>query len=49
MATIRFENIYKSFETAAKPITVLQDISLEIHDQEFVAIVGPLSFQPLVV
>jgi NitT/TauT family transport system ATP-binding protein len=41
MATIRFENIYKSFETAAKPITVLQDISLEINDQEFVAIVGP--------
>jgi len=41
MATLSVENIAKQFPTRAEPLVVLRDVSLELEQDENVAIVGP--------
>jgi len=38
---LQIKNISKSFSTGAQKVTALKNISLEVHEQEFVALVGP--------
>jgi len=38
---IRISHLKKQYETEAGPVPVLHDVSLEIHEGEFVAIMGP--------
>jgi putative ABC transport system ATP-binding protein len=38
---IRISHLGKQYETEAGPVPVLHDVSLEIHEGEFVAIMGP--------
>src|SRR5258708_28837675 len=37
MAGVRFEHVYKSFGQ----VEIVQDVSMEIKDQEFLVLVGP--------
>lgn len=38
---IRTEHLYKTYRTGSVAIHALQDVSVQIHPQEFVAIMGP--------
>jgi len=38
---LELHNVYKSFADRGRAIPVLDDVTLEIHDKEFVSIVGP--------
>jgi putative ABC transport system ATP-binding protein len=38
---IRISHLNKQYETEAGPVPVLHDVSLDIHEGEFVAIMGP--------
>ena len=38
---IRFDNVSVAFPTAAGPMTVVDDVSLDIRNGEFVSIIGP--------
>ena len=37
MAAVRFDNVIKRYG----PVSVIEDLSLEIHDHEFMVLVGP--------
>ena len=41
MASISLSHIQKTYGKGAKANTVIQDLSANIHDGEFVVIVGP--------
>ena len=41
MALIRVEHVDKSFQSRHGSITIMQDVSFEVRDSDFVAIVGP--------
>jgi NitT/TauT family transport system ATP-binding protein len=41
MGVIRFDNVGRVFGSKAKPFVALKDISMEVSNKEFVAIVGP--------
>ena len=41
MALIRIEHVDKGFQSRHGTITIMQDISFEVRDSDFVAIVGP--------
>lgn len=38
---IRIENLVKTYQTGSHELTVLKDVSLQISQKEFIAIVGP--------
>ena len=38
---VMIENVSKSFRNGQKTLPVLEDINLELHKEEFVALVGP--------
>lgn len=38
---VMIENVSKSFRNGQKTLPVLKDINLELHKEEFVALVGP--------
>src|SRR6516165_12120993 len=41
VSRIRFDNVSKLFQRGNGTIAVLEDVSFEVEDQEFVTIVGP--------
>lgn len=41
MATVTIENVTKTYGTASKKVTAVDDLSLEIADGEFFVILGP--------
>ncbi|MDE2145649.1 MAG: ABC transporter ATP-binding protein [Burkholderiales bacterium] len=41
MASIRFEHVQRSFRQNGQDVLALKDLSLEVCDREFVAVVGP--------
>ncbi len=40
-ALIRMENVSKTFETNGKSVSAIKDLTLDIHEGEFVAMLGP--------
>ncbi|MEU4420164.1 ABC transporter ATP-binding protein [Actinoplanes sp. NPDC024001] len=41
MSKIRFDGVGKTFTARGRTVTALQDITLDVHDGEFLVIVGP--------
>ena len=45
---IRTEALVKTYEMGAEQVHALQGVDLEIHKGEYVAIMGPSGFKPLI-
>ena len=41
MALVELKNVYRSFRKGEETITPLNDVTLEIHEGDFVSLMGP--------